>query len=132
MQKTPSFSEQFDKITRAYSSDELNPLDPCGCFIGTIQNCTNQWAILKVYSRLAGSIPVSAGLKDPEYSFYTMEEIIAMEQNFLCECYIPSGTLTEATLFRAMETTLDMLQTIHEAKGEVTGHVPVKRRQPVS
>jgi hypothetical protein len=131
----PTFTEQFDKITKAYFSDELDPMNPCACFIGNILNRTNQWAVLKAYCGQKGELPIASGLKDPEYSFYTMEEILAMERNFLkvsLKIHGKSMQVTETSLFRAVETTLDMLQSIHEAKGEVIGHIPVRRRQLVS
>jgi hypothetical protein len=136
MLKNLTFSEQFDKITYMYVAGQIRPLDPCACFVGTILNGTNKWAVMKEYNqRLQRSVPVADGLMDPEYSFYTMEEILALEQNFLAksfEFYEDGMQVTEDSLFRAVKSTLDILQGIHDAKGEVISHIQVKHRQPVS
>src|SRR6478752_3595352 len=88
LKTTPTFTEQYDKIVGAYLKNELNEMDPCACFIGNLLNNTTGWSKLRDVDFSNHGLaqpfqPISEGLRDPEYQFYTMEEICLMENNFL-------------------------------------------------
>lgn len=126
MNTLPSYNEMFNKITEAYISGKLEPCNSCACFIGNMLNGKYGWADKRILSN-----PIIA-LKPDEYEtvfgFYTMSEIVSMEENFLHTINLSDGQKSnkyEDTLFMAMETTLDMLKSIHESKGEIIDEAPV-------
>lgn len=121
---TPTYKEQFDKITRAYINGELKPWDACACFIGNIFNNTEDWIYALPRNKgFHGSDKISRGVRQiREQSNYTPEEIEMLEYNFL---NIYSDVFnnrkrcrTEETLYNAMVSTLEMLRQIHISKGE--------------
>lgn len=113
----------FDRITKAYYKGELNPYITCGCFCGNLLQGNGNW---------------SCNL-DKANNFYTYEELKDLEKHFLSDIKInnnkeglvkyvdwsyysvedPKYLGSEEALFKAMESTLEMLRTIHEDKGEV-------------
>lgn len=122
---TPTYKEQFDKITRAYIRDEIRPWENCACFIGNMLNNTSAWAF---YRTCNGStlVPCRATDFDPLYYFYTMQEICDLENNFLNALNLRGD---EESLFAAMDSTLDMLRKIHESKGEIIETFEFKKRE---
>jgi len=134
---TPTYKEQFDKITRAYINGEIEPLDNCACFIGNLLNGNGTWSCARYhhsaftwrYSILPESRNYSQQSIDMESNgFYSIEEICNMEENFL-KIYDEGFSRTETSLFYAMESTLEMLKAIHESKGEIVDPIPFAKRQ---
>jgi hypothetical protein len=132
---TPTFKQQFDKITIAYFENRLNPMDACACFIGNLLNGKEDWIDCRL--GMSGSpekfrldLTEKNALRTIEIEsdgLYSPMDIIEMEWNFL---YIwKDGLKTEESLFDAMDSTLDMLKKIHESKGEVIGAIELKKRE---
>jgi hypothetical protein len=140
---TPTFKEQFDKITRAYFNDELKPLNSCACFIGNIFDKDSRWQWIREFDTTEDNCSRWRGIKNERYpwmrdaaseyikfffnGFYSCEDIINMESNFLT-IWDAKGGRTEQSLFEAMDSTLDMLRRIHESKGEIIESYEFKPR----
>lgn len=152
MKKTPTYKEQFDKITRAYIANELEPYQDCACFIGNLLE-GGIWSMCRPDFGKVGRLPI---IQEHEYieglnfiremsnGLYSPQDIMNMEKNFLE--VINSNTTTndsigginhkrhrnfENALFLAMESTLEMLKKIHEDSGEIVDppSVPFTKRQ---
>lgn len=122
---TPTFKEQFDKITTAYFNNELQPIWSECCFIGNLLNGNRDWCYLKPLWGDTYHQKALDCLKNEANNFYTAKEILAMEGTFM------KGTKEddEESLFAAMDRTLDMLRKIHESKGEIIEDFEFKKRQ---
>lgn len=143
---TPTFKEQFDKITTAYFEGRLSPERPCGCFIGNLLNNTEEWNHARVFTSQFNPVVCERRYPNDEWErdyikegimsieilsngLYTIEDIIDLEQNFLniartgvplvCTHEDIDSFYTEETLFAAIDSTLDLLRKIHESKGEI-------------
>lgn len=132
----PTFIEQYNKVTKAYMNNELKPLDSCACFIGNmLNNKSENWTFCREFNPLKNpnySFILIPNLMEKEYNFYTSEEIYKLERNFLLMSYCGFfNSLTEESLFKAMESTLDMLKKIHESKGEIVEEYSFKKRELV-
>jgi hypothetical protein len=145
---TPTYKEQFDKITRAYVDNEMDPLMECACFIGNLLN-TDEWAICRTFKAIEfpyrkGTTFVESDITCPipanehwikekvlhlSQGLYSADDIIRLENNFLTVWL--NGNETEDALFHAMESTLEMLKQIHIRKGEHVEEIPFTKRQPV-
>lgn len=148
---TPTFKEQFDKITGAYFRNELDPYNNCACFIGNLLNKNDTWSYFRnalrtkskdwvcSYSGNGTSVLIGVGtIKMESNSFYTPENILALEENFLNHLedddFRSDGgdgislKATEESIFEAMDSTLDLLRKIHESKGEVIESFDFKQR----
>jgi len=149
--KTPTFEEQYQKIVSAYYKNELNPLQSCACFIGNMLNNNETWSRGRdFYNRSHGwnimeecdKSQVESALeclKQESNSFYTIADIIKLEQNFLrisipinCIINAHGHKIREDNLFKAMESTLEMLREIHESKGEIVKDYNFVKREVVN
>lgn len=136
---TPTYKEQFDKITRAYIANELEPYDNCACFIGNLLNNDPEWSSGRIRTNFrefsiqkSGIMSAEACIKRQAYGFYTLHEIYEMEANFMSTIeHSASNTeyYNEDGLFHAMESTLEMLKQIHISKGEQVDEIPFTKRQ---
>jgi len=131
---TPTYKEQFDKITRAYIADELQPTNSCACFIGNLLNNNREWAMGRVFDWKNHGIGVVANehlimlvVNAEANGLYSAQEIVDMEDNFLS--IYSDGFQSEDALFHAMESTLEMLKQIHISKGEQVDPIPFAKRQ---
>lgn len=144
---TPTYKEQFDKITRAYFNNELEPMNSCACFIGNLLNGRTVWRLIRGFLELeiknefkeprdiltpikASDYCLTEGEKcivSESAGLYSADDIIEMENNFLK--LWSNGGRTEQSLFEAMDSTLDMLRKIHESKGEVIDSFEFKKRE---
>ena len=142
--KQPTYKEQHDKIVSAYMKDKLDPLNSCACFIGNLLNGKAEWAWIRTWK---DNLPV---VNHPLHRFflsgircifaesnelYSVENIIALERNFLKTLYPKginlAGTFDEDKLFEAMDTTLEMLKQIHISKGEKVEEIEFVKRELV-
>lgn len=137
----PTYKEQFDKITRAYIENKLDPYNGCACFIGNLLNNTSSWGNYRCYFPGGKSLTY----RDEVICGYNMVDITDMENNFLrtiehktCTRPLYAGGTLEVThhdnyenaLFEAMESTLDILKQIHIRDGEIIDETPeFKKRQ---
>lgn len=120
MKKSPSFLEQYDKLTVAYLEGRIRSLQPSNCFIGILLDGNEDWALKRLYSKQTNSYYSS----DPEsidlvYGFYTSAELFRLEQNFITKIVVLDPDcwhVTDQSLFDGLESTLHILQGIHEAK----------------
>lgn len=134
-----TFKEAFDRITTAYLNNELHPYDNCACFVGNLLNGDELWSCCRYNYGIAGKV---CNVDEEEYqqdihlirgSGYTPSEIMYMENNFLTiidentyhslkkDGYISVGDDHpdyENALFLAMDSTLEILKSIHQSKGE--------------
>lgn len=145
-----TFQEQYNKITKAYYKNELNPMDGCACFIGTLLNNDNSWEAVRLCDTRLGyfyeSFKITMMYNEKLETWVTKEEaiifitktsenlysvknIIDMENNFLG--IWDKGNKTEDSLFKAMESTLEMLKEIHISKGEVIQDYNFTKRELV-
>lgn len=131
---TPTYKEQFDKITRAYIANELNPLDGCACFIGNLLNGNSRWTFGRKFdwgndglATVCNEKFLLSIVKKEANGLYTAQEIVDLEENFLDKyaCLLSR----EDALFHAMESTLEMLKQIHISKGEIVDPIPFAKRQ---
>lgn len=132
--KTPTFTEQYNKIVGAYIRNKLNPMDGCACFIGNLLNGHNDW----LYGRdpdgynlinpflLTGEQSANLCVKNQSNGLYNMRDISDMEYNFL-KIWV-DGDRSEKSLFDAMESTLIMLRELHESKGEIVEYYNFQKR----
>jgi hypothetical protein len=137
-----SFKEQFDKLTEAYIRNEVNPYEPCGCFVGNLLNRHQDWVTV----RLSWASPIADRslpfyedgykcIKKESDGTYTPQEITDLEFLFMMTYEINGGTSSqtksekeEDALFIAFETTLDALKKLHEANGEKVDEFTFKKR----
>lgn len=150
---TPTYQEQWQKITSAYLNNELNPWRNCACFVGNLLQKRSDWAFCR--SELGvltqDEIYRNIGIKYINMlsgDLYSAQEIIALELNFLQ--VIDAGTENkgklgfaissdfslkqehpnyENALFEAMVSTLEMLRQIHISKGEDVDSIELKKRE---
>lgn len=148
----PTYQQQYNKLTEAYIRNEVNPFANCKCFVGNLLNNNSQWHSCRVFEKTddRGYPDLSRGEENVDciyYSvgkriiiaesdnLYTVKEIIAIENRFLTvftqnsslnvwhPCAIKEAD--EEALFKAFETTLDLLKEIHINKGEIIDDVPI-------
>jgi hypothetical protein len=129
--KNPTYEQQFDKITRAYIANELNPYEVCGCFVGILLNGNDDWICGRDLSHgvitcnRSGVEYATMCIQDEANGFYTLQEVLDLEKNFMALLTNVHSRHYEDCLFIAMESTLEMLKQIHISKGEVIDEVPV-------
>lgn len=152
----PNYKEQFDKLTRAYIANEVNPNQGCACFVGNLLNKNWDWEYGRSISFSSeekwktrfkitkndgqGLISMINALHIESNNFYTPDDIIIIENCFLKTYYrnggsseddLSDGSVKEDALFIAFEKTLDRLKQIHQSKGEIVDEPPVfKKRNP--
>lgn len=154
-----TYKEAFDLITQAYINNKLNPYDGCQCFIGNLLGNDSSWENARwgygggTMRESYSSATNYACTFIRQNSIYTPVQILSMEENFLriiaydcsgdnsyLSCYYrdseDSGLVRrvehpgyEDSLFRAMESTLDMLREIHISLGETIEETPFVKRQ---
>lgn len=143
MKKTPTFQEQYNKITSAYYKDELKPMNGCACFVGNLLNNNGAWEGTRCYLENRLNDMELPRAKHGRYQIsiesgglYTPEDILLMEHNFLRKCFDTnlnmfrqSGIATEERLFEAMVSTLELLRKLHESKGEVVKDYHFTKRE---
>jgi len=110
---TPTYKEQFDKITEAYIKGEIEPYRANFCFCGTLCDNSSSWfGICEV--------------EHHNYKHYNGEEYVMMEVALL-------DTLRdvdrvdiewEDKLFEGMVAALEVLKEIHISKGEIIDETP--------
>lgn len=136
-----NFIKQLDKISRAYYSNQLDPWSSCGCFVGNLLNNKDAWANGRDVFRavpLSGNIDFAETcVKKESNGFYTFQEILDLEHNFLIKVYPPNDkydhpfnklNITEDTLYDGIVSTLNMLKKLHESKGEKVGGFRLEKR----
>jgi hypothetical protein len=95
----PTYGEQWQKITSAYSNNKLNPYMNCACFIGNMLGNLSCWADTRTGSPATGRgrraapfceddtekqiIKYSIGNMLIKSNGYTVDQIIKLENNFL-------------------------------------------------
>lgn len=112
MNKTPTYKEQFDKITEAYIKGEIRPYDARFCFCGTLCDSTSRWFAV------CGEVHL-------DYGVYTGRDYVAMENALLDKVWMSEhSSLYEDALFEGMCNALEVLKQIHISKGEIIDEVP--------
>lgn len=137
-----TFREQFDKLVKAYMSDEVKPLNPCACFVGNLLNHSSAWANLRyvandgfnfIFVRKSCSAitkyHTERSIRINSDGTYTVKEIYKLEKLFMNTWH--DGGRTEDSLFEAFEKTLLLLREIHESKGEVVEDYSFTKRELV-
>lgn len=126
---TPTYQQQFDKLTAAYVNNKVIPMDSCACFVGNLLNGNGEWHHVRHgYGELTprkDALQMGTEIIVKESNgFYTPLEIVLLEEEFMKG----SGDLTymdcpedidEDLLFKAFCNTLEALKKIHIEKGEV-------------
>lgn len=149
---SPTYKEQFDKLTRAYINNEVEPWECKACFVGNLLNNKSDWRFCRSAIDLSSTIPMMR--KDCPYlsvdtirkegrKLYSLYDIASLEAFFLHHLTENGGTrmlkwtgatLTETeenALFTAFEKTLEMLKEMHISKGEVIEETPVFTKREV-
>ena len=132
---TPTYKEQFDKLTRAYINNEVDPYRACACFVGNLLNRKGAWINCRsgFSTHLEGEWGIVHDadaikcINEESNGLYTPKEIVDLEYLFLksfgdSHCNDKSP---EDSLFIAFEATLDLLKKIHISKGEVIDETPI-------
>lgn len=143
-----TFKQQFDKLTEAYIKNEVDPYEPCGCFVGNLLNKRTEWmdgrGSVWTYENYFDELEIKQkGTRDYKTAlnviqaqaegFYTVKEIFQLEGTFmstyvkLCKC----DDIDEDALFVAFEKTLELLKQIHESKGEQVDEYVFQKRELV-
>lgn len=147
---TPTYKEQFDKLTEAYIKLEVNPFQDCACFVGNLLNKTNAWIVGREFDGFDEYkhwtfrdnlywdciTPANACVLKESNGLYSLKEIYDMEQVFMYT-YVQNGGpkskepdfINEHALFLAFEAGLEKLKQIHESKGEIVDPQPFVKRQ---
>ncbi len=143
----PTFTEQYNKIVNAYMKNELDPWNCSACFIGNLLNNNGDWAqgrlvgvgVMRqsMHPTMCQSLVESRNCVLVESNgAYTLEQVVEMETNFLDiasdRAIYYKRQWDEGLLFKAMESTLNMLKKIHEAHGEVVDQYDFKQREVVA
>jgi hypothetical protein len=146
----PTFQQQFDKITKAYFKNELQPFKACACFIGNMLNGNQDWRHGRIFFDNGKSLPynviiVADTLEKESNLLYSMVDIVKLENNFLKKLkysanehqILDNGNViapsyTEENLYKAMESTLVMLREMHEQKGEIVQDYSFVKRELVN
>lgn len=127
---TPTFKEQFNKITEAYIKGEIKPFDSKFCFCGTLCDNTNKWFWMerREHKKSNGYLGVD---------FVRMEK--ALIETILRETgedresggsTIMENINYENALFNGMCAALEVLKDIHKSRGEnVEEEFEFKKRQ---
>jgi hypothetical protein len=126
----PSYKEQFDKLTRAYINDEVEPYISCSCFVGNLLNNKSVWdfgrRVIGNIETDASCLRVAQNCIDRESSgLYSVKEIVDLEARFM----LCVDNHNEEGLFNAFSKTLDLLKQIHLSKGEIIDEVPEFKRR---
>jgi len=157
MNKTPTYKEQFDKLTRAYISGEVDPWDCQACFVGNLLNNVGRWSDCRIGDIdifMTGKGRIGFASWSNEYRFnkgvdtileessglYTPQEIADIEAVFIKTIVDNGGRqyawkdeivtpTDEEALFVAFEATLEFLKQIHISKGEVIDETPVFQKR---
>lgn len=143
-----TYKQQFDKLTEAYISGKVDPLNSCACFVGNLLNGDYKWGIGRgVFGEVSNADIIKESIEREAEGFYTPQEIVDLEEKFLrsintardnpsaySNCSkihlkvikgMPLDAAEEEALFIGFEKTLDLLKQIHESKGEVVDAPPV-------
>lgn len=142
------YLQQREKIIQSYYKSELNPYSGCACFIGNLLDNKDEWCYYRFFKE--GSWRLSdESVLDEEFgnmkeflqrevdSFYSPEDILKLESNFLKiirkETIGIGNTIEgrskntvmihpnyEEALFEAMDSTLDLLLEIHIKNNDIS------------
>lgn len=140
---TPTYKEQFDKLTEAYIRGEVNHNNDFACFVGNLLNRSRWWSKSRYISVKATTWEVTSVFNPDKLHFiytaianeanglYTPVEIIRLEKKFLetfykeYQCFFSNMTdKYENAIFVAFEETLELLKQIHISKGEIIDETP--------
>lgn len=124
------FRTQYEKLIRAYLNNEVQPDDPCACFIGNLLNGNPQWVHLKIYDYREPEDNLKMAvrmIKRESGNTYTPKEILQIEGAFM-RIWNRYGC-NEESLFKAFEHGLVLLRKLHESKGEVIEDYSFKKRE---
>jgi hypothetical protein len=150
-----TYKQQFDRLTRAYINDEVDPYKGCACFIGNLLGKGFSWEVArefnghgKSYVRNIEEHPWAVdginAIKEASEGMYTPDDIVRMENNFLYIIesqtnYLEKSVIFieeirthpnyEEALFNAFSSTLDMLKEIHITLGEDVESYTFTKRQ---
>jgi hypothetical protein len=137
----PTFQQQFDKITKAYFKNKLQPFNGCACFIGNMLNGNSGWEkgrVFRPHGKSRAIISFNNVLEKESNLLYNRNDIVELENNFLKvldyskEYILSKSTYTEENLYKAMESTLVMLRKMHEQKGEIVQDYSFVKRELVN
>ena len=145
---TPTYKEQFDKLTRAYIENRVDPFNDCACFVGNLLNGNEYWGCERTWkisgdildsldsTYMSGTEVINKVLEKESNSYYLPDEIIILERTFLKAFSRHGGKRKgkdgwkgEDALFAAFEITLDLLKQIHQSKGEIIDETPVFQKR---
>ena len=151
---TPTYQQQFDKLTEAYIAHKVDPHQNCACFVGNLLGGFSSWASWRdtdfsedgksVKIKLCNYEAMKQVLAEKIKTFYEPCDIIELEGVFLNTYYSEGGgiydmvdyeqlndeisssytPINEDALFIAFAKTLDLLKSIHISKGEVIDSLP--------
>lgn len=137
---TPTYEQQWQKLTEAYLRGEMQPCNSCCCFIGNLLNGNSDWASGRTFDYTKPDTPAipipslvhftSKAIIKESNGYYSVEEILNMETIFL-NVACNSDDYNEG-IFEGMTAALEVLRKIHEAKGDPTAkYITLAKRQLV-
>ena len=143
---TPTYKQQFDKLTEAYIMGNVDPWECKACFVGNLLG-GDQWEDIrsgamaktvqtgtpnKVSSNYKAHLAIDF-IKERSNGLYTPEEIISLEATFLHSYgFDRGGSVDENALFISFEKTLNLLKQIHISKGEIIDDAPVFQKRTLT
>lgn len=138
------FQDAYNKIVTAYYKNELNPWAPCACFVGNLLNNRRDWGAVKSSENFIwkdmfyphgreqrNSCEIEV-IKEQSNGFYSSDDISRLEYNFIMTLQKSNSENREEYLFKAMESTLELLRKIHEEKGEIVKDYTFTKRELVN
>ena len=134
---TPTYKEQFDKITEAYIRGEIKPFNSTFCFCGTLapEEYSNEG--FKNWNDHDGRF-------NQKKHFYSLEQYGDMEEALFSALGAYTGRMSsfikpclesdeyEDVLFNGMCAALEVLKQIHISKGEVIDETPKFTKRELS
>lgn len=135
----PTYKEQFDKITRAYINDEIQPYDIEFCFCGTLsykKDALGWWDtdfycfqdLHNMEFELLNTIMVKTIGGNDIYIQSDLDNDNCWEKRDA----VKNHSNYEDAVFEGMCKALDVLKAIHISKGEVIDEVPAFQKRKLS
>lgn len=159
-QTTPTYAEQWQKLTTAYVNGQVDPFDCKACFVGNMLNRDKTWGGCTNYSLFSirkygvvgkGLFDINGtefkdaieSIKKQSNGFYSPQEIADIEALFLYTIHEHDGNISawrdecvteqdEVALFKAFEVTLEHLKQLHISKGEVIDDTPIFQKRTLA
>ena len=125
---TPTYEQQFNKITEAYIKGDIKPMDRSFCFCGTLEDNDHKWINKNTCKNLTYSFGEYKKMEDALLNHLTQFSIFRTIDG----CWMGNGCPElcdpikyEPALFNGIVAALEVLKQIHIERGEIIDQPPV-------